>query len=54
MLQVFISEDLPEHVPPLLSTSDLDLDLDCFPPPQLLEHFEYVPQTPHLQLLTEN
>ena len=47
MLQVTVSVGKPEHVPPLLSTIDLDLVLDRVPPPQLLEHFEYSPQAPH-------
>jgi hypothetical protein len=41
VLQVLVSVDNPEHVPPYISVTDFDLDLVCVPPPQLLEHVEY-------------
>ena len=41
VLQVLVSVDNPEHVPPYCSVTDFDLDLVCVPPPQLLEHVEY-------------
>ena len=53
MLQVIVSVGKSEHIPPLLSTTVLDLVLDCFPPPQVFEHFEYSPQTPHWQLTVD-
>ena len=48
-LQDFVSFGNPRHLPPSLSIINLDLDLVCFPLPQLLEHLVKLFHGPHLQ-----
>ena len=49
ILQLFWSLPDPVQIPPGLSTLLFDLDLDCIPASQVLEHVDQLDQDPQIQ-----